>query len=181
MPSVCRTQNLKATTTTRRAGPCLNSHSDNSERTLLNQHFEEALQTLARLYEKIATAHFPEVLLSRDVLIASLLVLNSRDSYALRAIIAALKRHHIIIGKTPSLGLNPSTPTSKLRGIDSSLSPREHLILRSMGCGHSNKRIAHELQISPETVKSHVKGIFVKLAAQNRAHAVSTANALGLL
>ncbi len=50
-----------------------------------------------------------------------------------------------------------------------------------MSCGLSNKRIAQELQIAPETVKSHVKGIFIKLAVQTRAHAVSTAGALGLL
>ena len=49
--------------------------------------------------------------------------------------------------------------------------PREHSILRSMSGGLSNKRIARELQIAPETVKSHVKGIFIKLAVQTRAHA----------
>jgi LuxR family transcriptional regulator, maltose regulon positive regulatory protein len=61
------------------------------------------------------------------------------------------------------------------------LSPREHRVLRSMSSGLSNKRIAQELQIAPETVKTHVKGIFIKLAVQTRAHAVSTAGALGLL
>jgi len=65
--------------------------------------------------------------------------------------------------------------------VTESLSPREHSVLRSMSCGLSNKRIAQELQIAPETVKSHVKGIFIKLAVQSRAHAVSTAGALGLL
>jgi LuxR family transcriptional regulator, maltose regulon positive regulatory protein len=65
--------------------------------------------------------------------------------------------------------------------VTESLSPREHRVLRSMSCGLSNKRIAQELQIAPETVKSHVKGIFIKLAVQSRAHAVSTAGALGLL
>jgi ATP/maltotriose-dependent transcriptional regulator MalT len=65
--------------------------------------------------------------------------------------------------------------------VTESLSPREHSILRSIGSGLSNKRIAQELQIAPETVKSHVKGIFIKLAVQTRAHAVSTASALGLL
>jgi LuxR family maltose regulon positive regulatory protein len=72
------------------------------------------------------------------------------------------------------------TPTRASRGTES-LSPREQCILRSMSCGLSNKRIARELQIAPETVKSHVKGIFIKLAVQTRAHAVSTAGALGLL
>jgi len=65
--------------------------------------------------------------------------------------------------------------------VTESLSPREHSVLRSMSCGLSNKRIAQELQIAPETVKSHVKGIFIKLAVQTRAHAVSTAGALGLI
>jgi ATP/maltotriose-dependent transcriptional regulator MalT len=71
-------------------------------------------------------------------------------------------------------------PTRPSR-VTESLSPREHSVLRSMSCGLSNKRIAQELQIAPETVKSHVKGIFIKLAVQSRAHAVSTAGALGLL
>ena len=65
--------------------------------------------------------------------------------------------------------------------VTESLSPREHSVLRSMSSGLSNKRIAQELQIAPETVKSHVKGIFIKLAVQTRAHAVSTAGALGLI
>ena len=74
----------------------------------------------------------------------------------------------------------PISPTRASR-ITESLSPREHSVLRSMSSGLSNKRIAQELQIAPETVKSHVKGIFIKLAVQTRAHAVSTAGALGLL
>jgi ATP/maltotriose-dependent transcriptional regulator MalT len=70
------------------------------------------------------------------------------------------------------------TRTSRVR---ESLSPREHSVLRSMSRGLSNKRIAQELQIAPETVKSHAKGIFIKLAVQTRAHAVATASTLGLL
>jgi ATP/maltotriose-dependent transcriptional regulator MalT len=73
-----------------------------------------------------------------------------------------------------------TTPTRASR-VTESLSPREYSVLRSMSYGLSNKRIAQELQIAPETVKSHVKGIFIKLAVQTRAHAVSTAGALGLL
>ena len=72
-------------------------------------------------------------------------------------------------------------PLPRASRITESLSPREYSVLRSMSCGLSNKRIAQELQIAPETVKSHVKGIFIKLAVQTRAHAVSTAGALGLL
>jgi LuxR family maltose regulon positive regulatory protein len=47
--------------------------------------------------------------------------------------------------------------------------------------GLSNKRIAQRLDITPETVKSHAKNIFSKLAAQTRAQAVSRAEALGMI
>ena len=77
--------------------------------------------------------------------------------------------------------LRARTSPNRASRVTESLSPREHSVLRSMSCGRSNKRIAQELQIAPETVKSHVKAIFIKLAVQTRAHAVSTAGALGLL
>lgn len=60
------------------------------------------------------------------------------------------------------------------------LSPRECHILQLIGRGMSNKRIAQELKIAPETVKSHAKHIFVKLNVQTRAQAVARAVELGL-
>jgi ATP/maltotriose-dependent transcriptional regulator MalT len=62
-----------------------------------------------------------------------------------------------------------------------SLSTRETIILRLMSLGLSNKSIARELQVTPETVKSHAKHIFIKLASKNRAEAVSRATELGLM
>ena len=59
------------------------------------------------------------------------------------------------------------------------LSSRESDILGLVARGMSNKRIAHALTIAPETVKSHVKRIFIKLDVKTRAEAVSRANALG--
>lgn len=61
------------------------------------------------------------------------------------------------------------------------LSARECEILGLIGEGFPNKRIARALAISPETVKSHVKRIFRKLAAGTRAEAVCRARSLGLL
>jgi LuxR family maltose regulon positive regulatory protein len=43
----------------------------------------------------------------------------------------------------------------------------------------SNKNIARSLEITPETVKSHAKNIFAKLAVSNRAHAVARAKVTG--
>jgi LuxR family transcriptional regulator, maltose regulon positive regulatory protein len=61
------------------------------------------------------------------------------------------------------------------------LSVRERMIVRLMGHGLTNKMIARQLSIAPETVKSHAKRIFWKLAVQTRAQAVYRASALGLI
>jgi LuxR family transcriptional regulator, maltose regulon positive regulatory protein len=47
--------------------------------------------------------------------------------------------------------------------------------------GKSNKEIARNLAIAPETVKSHVKHKFTKLNVEKRAQAVSRAQSLGLV
>jgi LuxR family maltose regulon positive regulatory protein len=60
------------------------------------------------------------------------------------------------------------------------LSSRESGILSLIGEGFSNKEIARELAIAPETVKSHIKHIFTKLNVERRAQAVSRAQSLGL-
>jgi ATP/maltotriose-dependent transcriptional regulator MalT len=76
---------------------------------------------------------------------------------------------------------------SKSAGEDSSsincrsLSRRETGILQMIALGMSNKRIAQSLGIAPETVKSHAKSIFVKLASRTRAQAVARAEAVGFL
>jgi len=71
---------------------------------------------------------------------------------------------------------------SRQPGIDSdAITARERGVLSMIGQGHSNKRIARTLEISPETVKSHVKHIFSKLDVATRSAAVSQAVLLGLL
>jgi LuxR family maltose regulon positive regulatory protein len=61
------------------------------------------------------------------------------------------------------------------------LSRRETCVLQMIAHGMSNKRIAQSLGITPETVKSHAKSIFVKLATRTRAQAVARAEAIGFL
>jgi DNA-binding CsgD family transcriptional regulator len=57
------------------------------------------------------------------------------------------------------------------RGISDPLTERESEVLALISRGSSNKQIAQALDISPETVKSHVKHIFVKLAVNTRTEA----------
>jgi LuxR family maltose regulon positive regulatory protein len=71
--------------------------------------------------------------------------------------------------------------SSPPHGVSDALTTRERDILAMISQGQSNKHIARTLKISPETVKSHVKNIFLKLAVGTRAAAVSRAGALGLL
>lgn len=59
--------------------------------------------------------------------------------------------------------------------IESGLSPREREVLDEVLAGFGNKTIARRLCISEDTVKSHVKAIFRKLGARDRAHAVALA------
>jgi len=75
----------------------------------------------------------------------------------------------------------PAKESREMKHADVSLSVRERMIVRLMGDGLSNKRIARHLSIAPETVKSHAKSIFLKLTAQTRAQAVYRAATLGLI
>lgn len=52
------------------------------------------------------------------------------------------------------------------------LSPREWDILRLLRDGKSNKEIAAELMLSPNTVKTNLQSMFSKLDVSNRTAAV---------
>jgi len=86
-----------------------------------------------------------------------------------------------LVARLPSEGIIQARASEPRDPAADPLTAREHDVLRLMGCGFPNKRIARELQITTETVKSHAKSIFFKLAVQSRAHAVSRANGLGLI
>lgn len=58
------------------------------------------------------------------------------------------------------------------RDQDLGLSVREEQILVLISQGHSNKVIANKLEVSPETVSSHIKHVFDKLHVNSRTEAV---------
>ena len=53
------------------------------------------------------------------------------------------------------------------------LSPRETQVLQLIARGYANKQVAHELMLSEDTVKGHLRSIMDKLGANNRTHAVT--------
>jgi DNA-binding CsgD family transcriptional regulator len=60
------------------------------------------------------------------------------------------------------------------------LTPREIDMLRYLQTGKSNKEIARELGVSPNTVKTHLANLYVKLGVRNRTEAVSRSIELSL-
>lgn len=61
------------------------------------------------------------------------------------------------------------------------LTAKESEVLNLLDKGMSNKLIARGLDISNETVKWHLKNVFLKLSAGTRKHAVDRARLLGLV
>ncbi len=61
------------------------------------------------------------------------------------------------------------------------ISPRELAVLRELAAGRSNKEIARALEVSPNTVKTHVARLFEKLDARRRTDAINRARELGIV
>ncbi len=61
------------------------------------------------------------------------------------------------------------------------ISPRELTVLNELAAGRSNREIAARLNISPDTVKTHVARLYDKLEARRRTDAVNRARELGIV
>lgn len=61
------------------------------------------------------------------------------------------------------------------------ISPRELTVLQEIAAGRSNKEIAAHLNVSPDTVKTHVARLFDKLGAKRRTEAINKARELGIV
>lgn len=69
-------------------------------------------------------------------------------------------------------------PAAEARSM---LTAREIRVIELVEQGRSNKDIARAMNVSAETVKSHLKNIFEKLGVQQRSQAVLMARSLGLM
>jgi DNA-binding NarL/FixJ family response regulator len=61
------------------------------------------------------------------------------------------------------------------------ISARECEVLEMLAAGHANKVIARRLDISPNTVKTHVARLYEKLEVASRTQAIGKARSLDIL
>ena len=59
--------------------------------------------------------------------------------------------------------------------VDFGLSDREHDVLTQLTKGLNYNQIAHNLIISPNTVRRHIENIYKKMEVHNKAEAVQLA------
>jgi ATP/maltotriose-dependent transcriptional regulator MalT len=71
----------------------------------------------------------------------------------------------------------PNTRVVETLGI----SPRELEVLDLLAAGRSNKEIARRLDVSPNTVKTHLANLYEKLEVRRRTEAILRARELGMI
>lgn len=61
------------------------------------------------------------------------------------------------------------------------ITKREFAVLELLAVGQSNKQIARQLSVSPNTVKTHLANLFQKLEVERRTQAVARARSLRIV
>lgn len=103
------------------------------------------------------------------------------EAYAV--VIAAI---FIAIGIWVGMRLTPSAAQGEFEPNDKAiaslgLTPRELEILGHLAKGASNKEIARSLDVSPNTIKTHIANLYMKLEVTGRGKAVEAARALAVI
>ncbi|MEU3890211.1 AAA family ATPase [Streptomyces sp. NPDC029041] len=88
---------------------------------------------------------------------------------------ALARRARLPLTPATEPGPAPADPADAL-----GLTTRERDVLRLVAAGHTNRRIAEELFISPKTASVHVSNILGKLGVSGRGEAAAVAHRLGL-
>ncbi len=79
--------------------------------------------------------------------------------------------------RAPEAPFEVNTQVRETLGI----SEREMQVLELLASGRSNKEIASRLEVSPNTVKTHVAKLFDKLEVKRRTEAILRARELGMI
>src|SRR5262245_51633506 len=84
---------------------------------------------------------------------------------------------HLFRRTPPPATFEPNTRAQETLGI----SGRELEVLELLASGKSNKEISSKLNVSPNTVKTHVSKLYEKLEAGRRTEAIQKARELGII
>jgi LuxR family maltose regulon positive regulatory protein len=137
-----------------------------------------ASEVLSQIVSWAAKAGIVSFLLERPSEFSQLLSAAKRDALGVGPEVQTFLQH-LGTGDAAQNG-TISDPTGA-RSSKEALTAREQSIIKFIADGQSNKQIARTLGVTPETVKTHMKRIFIKLSAESRAQAVVRAQSLGFL
>jgi DNA-binding CsgD family transcriptional regulator len=97
-------------------------------------------------------------------------------------IAAAFLALGVFLGMRVVAAPRPATFDGNPKAVASlGISPRELVVLKELAAGRSNKEIARRLEVSPNTVKTHLGRLYEKLGAERRTDAVNRARELGII
>jgi DNA-binding CsgD family transcriptional regulator len=82
-----------------------------------------------------------------------------------------------LVRREPQAPFEKNTRVKETLGI----SERELEVLELLAAGQSNKEIANHLNVSPNTIKTHVSRLFEKLEVRRRTEAILKARELGMI
>ncbi|HEY0952448.1 response regulator transcription factor [Nocardioides sp.] len=79
------------------------------------------------------------------------------------------------LASDPQLVTSYDADLSTLLDSDVELTPRQKTVISRIAAGYSNEEIAAELYISPNTLKSAIRGVYSRIGVTSRASAVAWA------
>lgn len=112
---------------------------------------------------------------------ASGYLLKDADADTVAAGIRAAHRGELRLDATVANRLMSSLQASPRENLTEQLTPRELEVLRLVGAGEPNKKIAVDLEISERTARTHVSNILRKLGLSSRTQAALWAVREGLV
>lgn len=74
-----------------------------------------------------------------------------------------------LVAKLLERGLEQEALREQVEGALKTLTPREQEVVWLAARGHTNRRIAGQLVISPETVKTHMRHVLEKMGVRSKA------------
>ncbi|MDZ7627509.1 MAG: response regulator transcription factor [Parvularculaceae bacterium] len=106
--------------------------------------------------------------------------------FATEIYVVAIAAGFTALGLWAGQRLTRQAPSSPFARNDAALrslgvTDREYEVLTLLAEGCANKEIARRLEVSPNTIKSHVARLYEKLGAERRTQAVQKARELALI